>query len=294
MVSINNHKETSNASQIKTFLVITIILTAIVYFWMFTTGGKNMLSVAVMMWVPGIAAIITAVMLKTKISALGWKPKKIRYLIYAYLFPAAVALIGYGIMWLGKVTDFYTDEVVNYRWVHMLGFDTPAPFIIGILSKVIFASLLAFIFVLGEEIGWSAFLVPRLLKRFSVPVTSIIVGLFWSVWHYPAIIAGIYGYDIPLWVALPGFTMVLTGASFFRTVLIAKSESFWPGVIIHVSHNIVLMSIFREMTVKTKYSDYWVSETGLFLGIVYLISGIVYWLIQKKNIDYPKPKTDKN
>lgn len=294
MKSINNHKETSNASQIKTFLVITIVLTAIVYFWMFTTGGKNMVSVAIMMWVPGIAAILTAVMLKTKVSVFGWKPKRIRYWIYAYLFPAAVALVGYGIMWLCKVTDFYTDEVVNYKWVHILGFNTPAPFLIGILSKVIFASLLAVIFVVGEEIGWSAFLVPRLLKRFSIPVTSIIIGLFWSVWHYPAIIAGIYGYKIPLWVALPGFTLVLTGASFFRTVFIVKSESFWPGVIVHVSHNIFLMSIFHEMTVRTKYSDYWVSETGLFLGIVYLISGIVYWLIQKKNIDYPKPKTDTN
>lgn len=281
---VNQNIKAPVSAQIRLFFITTIILTIIVYIWILTTGGKNMFSIAVMMWVPGIAAFITAILLKTKVSEFGWKPKRIRYWAYAYLVPAAVAIIGYGIMWISGATDFHTDEVVNYRWARMLGFSMPAPFLIGIFSKVIFASLQALIFVLGEEIGWSAFLVPRMLKRFSVPVTSIIVGLFWSVWHYPAIITGIYGYKTPLWVALPGFTLVITGASFFRTVLIAKSKSFWPGVFLHISHNIVLMSIFWEMTVRTKYSAYWVSETGLFLGLVYLVSGIAFWMTQKKRL----------
>jgi membrane protease YdiL (CAAX protease family) len=130
-------------------------------------------------------------------------------------------------------------------------------------------------FVLGEEIGWSGFFVPRLRQILSIPATSAIVGLFWSVWHFPAIIGGYYGIGAPLWSALPGFTLCLTGASFFRTILVSRAKSLWPGVILHVSHNVFLMGMFHDMTVKNKYSAYLVSESGLFLGAVYLICGVL-------------------
>jgi membrane protease YdiL (CAAX protease family) len=35
----------------------------------------------------------------------------------------------------------------------------------------------------GEEIGWRGFLLPELCKSRSLFVSSLIVGLFWGVWH---------------------------------------------------------------------------------------------------------------
>jgi membrane protease YdiL (CAAX protease family) len=139
------------------------------------------------------------------------------------------------------------------------------------------------VFVLGEEIGWSGYLTPTLQKIFSVPVTSLVVGGYWAIWHYPAIIGGFYGSGTPLWVALPGFTIVLIGASFIRTVLVSKSKSLWTGVVLHVSHNIILMGIFYEMTVKKGYAGYLVSETGVFLGVVYIVIAVIFWRIIEKN-----------
>ncbi|NLA53654.1 MAG: CPBP family intramembrane metalloprotease [Clostridiales bacterium] len=36
----------------------------------------------------------------------------------------------------------------------------------------------------AEEIGWRGFLLPRLQKRHSPFISSLIVGILWGVWHF--------------------------------------------------------------------------------------------------------------
>jgi membrane protease YdiL (CAAX protease family) len=236
-------------------------------------------AVLVMMYTPGISAVISAWIFKERVVTFGWKPVNIRYLGYAFLFPFIVSVIGYGIIWASPYGSFTTEQVVNYKWARMLGFDLPAPFLAGFISKLVLASLAASIFVVGEELGWSGFLTPKLRKLFSVPVTSILVGMFWAAWHFPAIIGGFYGTGTPLYIALPGFTLVLIGASFGRTILVEKAKTLWPGVVLHVSHNVILMGIFMEMTESTELIEvkYLVSETGIFLGLLYILMGFLFW-----------------
>jgi membrane protease YdiL (CAAX protease family) len=269
--------------QIITFLAITSFLSTVIFIWMFSGARDSMPAILAMMWTPGISAILTSLIFKDKIRDYGWKPGKWKFLGYAYLIPILVSVTAYGMVWLSGFADFTTTEVVNYKWAEFLGFELPAPFLVGLFSKMLIVPFVALIFVLGEEIGWSGFLTPKLLKISSVPVTSIVVGGFWAVWHYPAIIGGFYGSGTPLWIALPGFTIGLIGASFVRTVLVSKSKSLWPGVVLHVIDNVILMGIFYEMTVKKGYAGYLVSETGVFLGIVYIIVAIIFWRIQLKN-----------
>lgn len=263
--------------QVITFVVITIIISTGIFIWMFSGAEDSPPAVLLMMYTPGVSAIITSLIYRDKIRNFGWRPGKARILLYSYLLPIIVSLVGYGLVWLTGYSDFTTEEVKNYRWAGMLGFDLPAPFIIGLFSKMTLASLMTIIFVFGEEVGWSGFLTPKLRKIFSIPVTSLIVGVFWAVWHFPAIIGGFYGVSTPLWIALPGFTLVLTGASLMRTVLIEKSKNLWVGVLLHTSHNVILMGIFKEMTLDKGNAFYLVSETGVFLGVVYILIAIVFW-----------------
>ena len=269
--------------QVLSFLFITSIISAGIYIWMFSGAKDSPAAVLPMMYTPGISAVITAIIFKDSIGNFGWKLGKARFLVYSYLLPILVSLVGYGIVWMTKFADFTTAQVINYKWAKMLGFDLPAPFLAGLFSKMIIASLLTIIPVFGEEVGWSGFLTPKLRKIFSIPLTSVLVGILWAGWHFPAIIGGFYGTSTPLWVALPGFTLVLTGASFLRTVLIEKSKSLWVGVLLHASHNVILMGMFLEMTVDRDHAKYLVSETGIFLGFVYILIALVFWKIQFKN-----------
>ncbi len=270
--------------QLMTFFGIIILISTGVFIWMFNGGEDNVAVILLMMCTPGISAIITSLVHKDKISNYGWKPGKIKYLGYAYLFPLAVSLIAYGIVWLTGLTEFTTQEVIKYKWAKMLGFELPVPFIIGMLSKMTLGFLLTCLPVFGEELGWSGFLTPKLLKIFSVPVTSLIVGLFWAVWHFPAIFGGFYGQGTPLWVALPGFTLVITGYSFMRTMLIEKSKSLWTGVVLHSSGNIILMGMFWEMTVHKGFAAYIVSETGILTGIVCISAALLFLIFQRRKL----------
>ena len=150
------------------------------------------------------------------------------------------------------------------------------------IAFLIITTLLTSLVVFGEEVGWSGFLTPKFRESFSVPVSSLIVGIYWAIWHFPAIIGGFYGYGTPLWIALTGFTLVLIGASFIRTVLVGKSKSLWSGVILHASHNVILMGIFLEMSVRKGYTTWHISETGLFLGIVYVPVALGFYTMQCK------------
>lgn len=272
--------------QILTFLIITSVISTGIFIWMFNGAKDNIAAVLPMMFTPGIAAIVTALIYKEKISGFGWKLGKPRYLLYGYTLPIIVSLIGYGLVWATEYSAFTTEQVENIKYAKMLGFDLPAPFIVGLISKMILGTLITVFFVFGEEVGWSGYLTPKLRQNYSIPATSILVGLYWSIWHYPAIIGGFYGTGTPLYISLPGFTLVLVGASFIRTVLIEKSNSIWGGVILHASHNIILMGLFLQMTVDKGIIDvdYLVSETGIFLGCVYILVGMLFWKLQMRKL----------
>jgi len=285
-------KDKENLKKVLVFLFITSIISTGIFIWMFGGVGDSLIAVLPMMFTPGISALITSLIFKEKLRSFAWKLGKPKYLLYAYIMPLAVSIIGYGIFWLTKYGGFSADIVVNYQWAELIGFNLPVPFIVGALSKMIIAFLLTTLIVFGEELGWSGYLTPKLRKSFSASITSIIVGFYWAAWHYPAIIGGFYGYGAPLWISLPGFTLVLIGASFLRTVLVEKAKSLWPGVIVHASHNVILMGMFLEMTKQTGELNlnYIVSETVVFLGIIYILVSVLFWkiILERKKLKHIK------
>lgn len=73
---------------------------------------------------------------------------------------------------------------------------------------------------LGEELGWHGFAFPRLLKRFSPFVASLVFGIIWGVWHLPAFfLAGLPQSDlgIPVFLVRATFLAILATWIFLRT-----------------------------------------------------------------------------
>ena len=52
----------------------------------------------------------------------------------------------------------------------------------SLIISAIFAGLIVGIF---EELGWTGFAVPKLLKTHSILGTGIIIGVIWGAWHFP-------------------------------------------------------------------------------------------------------------
>ena len=89
---------------------------------------------------------------------------------------------------------------------------------------------------LGEEIGWRGFALPKLLERYSVLLSSLILGALWSIWHFPyALTKGTFLAEVPLhW-----FFINLLALSFIYTwIFINTNGSLLLPLLFHAAGNI--------------------------------------------------------
>jgi membrane protease YdiL (CAAX protease family) len=91
-----------------------------------------------------------------------------------------------------------------------------------------------------EEIGWRGFLVPELAKVLPFTGVALLSGFIWASWHYP-ITAVVYrdaGLPPSFW--LPTFTFVAVAISFAQAWLRLRTDSVWPPIFLHASHNLLI------------------------------------------------------
>lgn len=86
------------------------------------------------------------------------------------------------------------------------------------LASIPLAYLNVFIWGGGnEELGWRGFALPYLQERYSALVSSLVVGVVWTVWHAPA---GITERGVTGWaVDLPVYAVIVIGISVVATLL---------------------------------------------------------------------------
>ena len=76
----------------------------------------------------------------------------------------------------------------------------------SIILSILFASLFPFI----EELGWRGYVLDRLQERHSALVSSLILGIVWSLWHLPTFfIRG--SYQAGLGIGTPAFWLFFAG-----------------------------------------------------------------------------------
>ena len=77
-----------------------------------------------------------------------------------------------------------------------------------------------FVTVVGEEIGWRGYALPRLMDRFRALPASLILGVLWAVWHLPTFFlqgTAQSHFPFPAYVLYTSSLSVLFTWFFFRT-----------------------------------------------------------------------------
>jgi membrane protease YdiL (CAAX protease family) len=77
-----------------------------------------------------------------------------------------------------------------------------------------------FVMVVGEEIGWRGFALPRLLARWRALPASLILGVLWAIWHLPTFFlqgTAQSHFPFPAYVVYTSALSVLFTWFFFRT-----------------------------------------------------------------------------
>lgn len=114
--------------------------------------------------------------------------------------------------------------------------------------------------VIGEEIGWRGFALPRLQERFSPLVSSLILGVLWAAWHLPnAFIPGLSHY----FYAFPQFLLYVVAMTILFTWLANNTRG-----------SVLLAWIFHAA----------INASGAFFAIgdtvrQWTLSGIVYGVV---------------
>lgn len=266
------------------FLILVFILTLVVHFMLPAEGG-NILTMLIM-WTPGLAAIIINLVSKKTLKGLGWR-FSLRWMAIGWILPIAYGAVAYGTIWLSGLGDVPNPTFLE-RARFTIGMDSENDLLI-ITSAFFYITILSLIpnmiMALGEELGWRGFLVPEMNNWLGFKRTALFSGVIWAAWHLPGILSGNYGSSAtPLWYQLTCFSiMVISGAVILAWIRL-KSGSVWPAVIFHATHNGVIQMFFERITVDTGPTPYVAGEFGIALAVT---SGIVAWYFFRRSPDLP-------
>ena len=94
--------------------------------------------------------------------------------------------------------------------------------------------IIIFVIAIGEEFGWRAYAMPRLLKRYSVLVSGGLVGIVWAAWHYPG---ALIGQGSPENIPFLLFALLVIGAGILMGWVYANTRSAITAILMHASMN---------------------------------------------------------
>jgi uncharacterized protein len=264
--------------RITAYLALTFALSSIPYV-LIIEGGMSSLMVLVLMWCPGVAALLTSLIFRRRMSEFGWRWGKTRYQIASYFIPMLYAWLGYGLVWLtglgGLYNPHFPDEIAE-----ALGMESMPVWLSFLVAYGVTATLVVLVGsvgALGEEIGWRGFLVPELIKTTTFTKTALISGAVWAVWHLPIILLGGYNSGTPAWYGATCFTILIVSMSFTFAWMRLKSGSLWTAVIMHAVHNAVIQSYLTPITIDTGPTRYFIDEFGAVMLPFTLLLAFYFW-----------------
>jgi membrane protease YdiL (CAAX protease family) len=163
----------------------------------------------------------------------------------AILIPVVVVTVPYMIAWAAGMIG-----------VHEVLLTVPDLFLEGVVFTVV---------ILGEEIGWRGFLLPRLQSFLPRHRAAVVTGFLHGLFHVPLLtMTASYDFDGNRWIVAPVVVLAITCAGVFYAWLRDASRSIWP---VAVAHNMVNTVLDYASTVAVVSSPsalaYVAGESGL-------------------------------
>jgi len=129
-----------------------------------------------------------------------------------------------------------------FVWTRFQGGEPPH---LGLSRDLAMFAGLWFVLALGEEIGWRGFALPNLAARRGFWMGAAILGLAWTVWHYPLVLANarISSLDEAVyWLGL--FSLQIFLANFLISWLMLRSGAVLIPTLFHTAFNVVATAYY--------------------------------------------------
>jgi membrane protease YdiL (CAAX protease family) len=157
-------------------------------------------------------------------------------------------------MILPAVAALYLVQLFGGPSVNWSGLDPLYSVIPSIIFLIIFAGI-------GEEFGWRGFAMPRLQARHNALISSLIVGVLWSLWHLPLYF--IKGTSQNDWVMAGGFF-----PTFFTYSAFVIAWSIQMGWVFNNTKGSVLLAAVVHGAGNAWLGSIDVFSRGGFIGLV--------------------------
>jgi uncharacterized protein len=124
-----------------------------------------------------------------------------------------------------------------------------------------------FFFLLTEELAWRGYALPALMSRYNLLTASLILGVFWGIWH------------LPLFFITGSFHSMIPFGGFFISTIAMSILVSW--IFAHTKGSILLAAIFHAST------DITISLTGvmegterfwIFVMLQSIFAALILWL----------------
>jgi len=257
------------AKPVLIFLVLTFALSWTVQFLTIRAGiGQNSVWGLAGMWSPGLIAMLCARFVGGGRKDLALRWPKWKYLGFAYIIPAWVALVSVILLFTTRTSEFWMNPAILERH-HGL---RPVLLIALVYAPTI-GMLIPIFAGLGEELGWRGFLQTH-LSALPPARKYLLTGVIWSVWHWPLILFTDYASSPHPYVSVALFTLGTVGMSVLLGYLRDRSGSVWPAAVMHGSHNMWVLAIAPFFYKTTEMSPYFAGEAGVFCTLIYVALAI--------------------
>lgn len=263
-----NHLSELKKASLFYFIVMTLSLALVMFFRL--AAPKSEFVVLANMLTPTLATVIMLYVLTSDgykrkaqfslgLTRSGWRSWGL-----ALLLPLIVLTITYGLAWLSGAASFLAPT--GEGWF-------PNLFIDLLIELLILIPL-----VLGEEIGFRGYLLPRLRELGSTKAV-LISGFLHGTWHLPLILlTSFYLTEGNRILTIPFFLMLLTAAGVMYGVLRLTTDSLWPSVVLHATFN-AFLGVFATLTVvRSPLTIYIIGESGVLTLAV--TTGVAFWFLQ--------------
>lgn len=239
-----------------------------------STSTQVMLSF--FMLAPAVAALVTIKLTKEDVRLVGedslnlglsLKGKKKWWLLLAIFMPVFYVELGYLFYYL-LFPEAYDLSLLDV-YVEAFGIKKELLWVVTIYFVI--NSIWYSICALGEEVGWRAYLYPKLEKVLGEGGALVAGGIIWSVWHFPMLYIGHnFGTDYwgAPWTGFLAFTIYCVAIGSIINFFTKKTKSVWTAAFMHAIHNTIASASLLRGIMTREGVPAWAKESTVEMLIV--------------------------
>lgn len=268
------------------FVALTFIITWIIFGQIPLRGlnygtGVTIYIVMAGMFVPALCNILTRLITKEGFGNMLLRPNfkghGKEYLLI-YFGPTVLLLVSAAVYFLIFPGSFDSQLTVLQEAAARTGkLTVQTLLLITILQITIIGPLINIIPTLGEELGWRAYLLPKLRLLFSDRWALVITGIIWGLWHTPVIVLGhnygtsYIGYP---WLGILMMVVFCVWLGIIEGYAAIKLNSVIPAAMIHSAVN--AGAGLAVLMAKSGYNPLLgPAITGLIGGLPFIIVAVI-------------------